>query len=114
LNKSIAELVHDVHSAATTPTAVLRAYGKVALLAHEKTSCLTEVMFPEAEAWAKSGKVNLKGPLAGIPISLKDSIAVSGFDTSVGYSRNTGAPAKEDGALVRLLKEAGLFDSFGR
>jgi Asp-tRNA(Asn)/Glu-tRNA(Gln) amidotransferase A subunit family amidase len=69
-------------------------------------------MFPEAEVWATSGKVNLKGPLAGIPVSLKDSIAVSGFDTSVGYSKNTGAPEKEDGAIVRLLKEAGRCGPF--
>jgi Asp-tRNA(Asn)/Glu-tRNA(Gln) amidotransferase A subunit family amidase len=110
LNKPIAELVHDVQSAATTPTAVLRAYGKVAIRAHEKTGCLTEIMFPEAEGWANSGRVNLKGPLAGIPVSLKDSIVVSGFDTSVGYSRNTGAPAKQDGAIVKLLKEAGWCD----
>lgn len=107
MNKPIADLVHDVQSKATTPTAVLRAYGKVALKAHEKTNCLTEIMFPEAEAWARSGEINLKGPLAGIPVSLKDSISVGGFDTSVGYTRYTGAPLQEDGTIVKLLKEAG-------
>ena len=86
---------------------VLRAYGKMAVKAQEKTNCVTEVMMPEAEKWLERGGVNLKGPLAGIPVSLKDSIHVAGFDTSVGYSRNVGNVQKEDGALVRMLKDAG-------
>ena len=63
-------------------------------------------MLPEAEEWAKN-EVNLKGPLAGIPISLKDSIAVKDFDVSVGYSCNTGMPYAQDGTMVRILKDAG-------
>jgi Asp-tRNA(Asn)/Glu-tRNA(Gln) amidotransferase A subunit family amidase len=85
----------------------LRAYGKVAVKAHEKTNCFTEVMIKDAEGWIERGDINLKGPLAGIPVSLKDSIHVGGFDTSVGYSRNTGSPQNADGAIVRMLKDAG-------
>lgn len=51
--------------------------------------------------------INLKGPLAGIPISLKDTIVVGGFDTSVGYSRYTGKPYPKDGTMARILKDAG-------
>lgn len=65
-------------------------------------------MLPEAEAWAEND-VNLKGPLAGIPVSLKDSIAVGGFDVSVGYSCKTGKPTIKDGALVKILKDAGSY-----
>lgn len=78
----------------------------MAIRAHEKTNCLTEVMLPDAEVWAEN-EVDLKGPLAGIPVSLKDSIAVKGFDTSVGYSCNTGKPCATDGSLVKILKAAG-------
>lgn len=63
-------------------------------------------MLPQAETWAENG-VNLKGPLAGIPVSLKDSISVGGFDTSVGYSCNTFQPVAGDGIIAQLLKEAG-------
>ena len=86
---------------------MLRAYGKAASLAQDKTNCLTEVMIKEAEGWLQDGSINLQGPLAGIPVSLKDSIAVGGFDVSVGYSVNTGKPYPVDGSLVRLLKSAG-------
>lgn len=65
-------------------------------------------MLPEAEKWAEGEGVNLKGPLAGVPVSLKDSIVVGGFDATVGYSRNTSKPYAEDGALVKILKAAGL------
>lgn len=99
--------MQDVHKQITNPVDILRAYGKVAIKAHERTNCVTEILFPEAEEWAKN-EINLKGPLAGIPVSLKDSIQVKGFDISVGYSRNVGKPYAEDGAMVKLLKDAGM------
>lgn len=107
LKRPIAELVNDVHGGSLKPVDILRAYGKVAIEAQKKINCVTEILFPEAEEWIANGDINLKGPLAGIPVSLKDSIAVGGFDVSVGYSRHTGKPYAADGSLVRLLKEAG-------
>ncbi|KAL8718180.1 MAG: hypothetical protein Q9225_004658 [Loekoesia sp. 1 TL-2023] len=106
LNKPIEELVQDVHKTIIKPIDILRSYGKIAVKAHAKTNCLTEVMINRgAEKWIED--VNLKGPLAGIPVSLKDSIAVGGFDVSVGYSRNIGKPYTDDGIMVRILKDAG-------
>jgi Asp-tRNA(Asn)/Glu-tRNA(Gln) amidotransferase A subunit family amidase len=98
-------LVQDVHKNVLKPIDILRTYGKVAVRAHEKTNCLTEIMLPEAETWAE--EIHIKGPLAGIPVSLKDSIIVGGFDVSVGYSCNTGKPYAQDGTIVRILKDAG-------
>lgn len=106
LAKPIEELVKDVHKDVLSPIDILRTYGKVAIRAHKKTNCLTEIMLPEAEVWAETD-INKEGPLAGIPVSLKDSIAVGGFDVSVGYSCNTGKPYTRDGIMVRLLKDAG-------
>lgn len=86
---------------------MLRTYGKVAVKAHERTNCVTELLLPEAESWAQS-EVNLKGPLAGVPVSLKDSIQVKGFDISLGYTKLAEKPYREDGGLVKLLKDAGM------
>lgn len=105
LGKPIEELVQDVHKGVIKPIDILRTYSKLALKAHEKTNCLTEVMISEAELWA--GEVNLKGPLAGIPVSLKDTLIVGGFDATLGYSAHTGKLAAYDGALMRILKDAG-------
>ncbi|KAL9030441.1 MAG: hypothetical protein Q9196_001446 [Gyalolechia fulgens] len=106
LDKPIKELVQDVRKTIIKPIDILRSYGKVAVKAHAKTNCLTEIMInPGAERWIET--INLEGPLAGIPVSLKDSISVGGFDVSVGYSRNTGKPYAEDGTMVKILKDAG-------
>src|SRR6266480_3805217 len=107
LTRPIAELVHDVQTQTLSPVDTLRAYGNAAIKAHASTNCLTEIMVPEAETWVESSEINLQGPLAGVPVSLKDSVAVSGFDVSVGYSRNTGRLCLADGPQVRVLKEAG-------
>lgn len=91
---------------AVSPLDILHTYGKVAKRAQERTNCITELMLPEAESWLES-EINLKGPLAGIPVSLKDSIHVKGFDASVGYAALAGKPILEDGPMVKLLKDAG-------
>jgi hypothetical protein len=59
-SKSIEELVQDVHKNVFKPVDILRAYGKVAVRAQEKTNCLTEIMIAEAEGWAEN-EINLKG-----------------------------------------------------
>jgi Asp-tRNA(Asn)/Glu-tRNA(Gln) amidotransferase A subunit family amidase len=108
LDAPIGSLVKDVQEGKIAPVDILRTYGKTASVAQERTNCVTELLLPEAESWAKpGGGVNLKGPLAGIPVSLKDSIAVGGFDVSVGYSCNVFKPYREDGIMVQLLKRAG-------
>lgn len=106
VNKPIEELVQEVQGGSLPATDVLKTYGKIAVKAQEKTNCVTELLLPEAEAWAQN-EANLKGPLAGVPISLKDSIQVKGFDTTLGYSRLAGKPYADDGPLVKLLKDAG-------
>ncbi|KMU79444.1 fatty-acid amide hydrolase 1 [Coccidioides immitis RMSCC 3703] len=106
IDEPIEDLVEGVQKGAVSARAVLQTYGKVAIKAQERTNCVTELLLPEAEKWADQ-EINLKGPLAGIPVSLKDSIHVKGFDTSVGYTKNTGQPLAEDGGLVKLLKDAG-------
>lgn len=90
---------------------MLDAYTRVAVHAHEKTNCLTEVMVPSARSWLTDGSINLaSGPLAGVPISLKDTIDVGGYDSTTGISSYVTADRKgrpADGAHVRLLKDAG-------
>lgn len=98
--------MQDVHKGAVSPVDIVRTYGKVAVRAQEKTNCVTEILVPEAENWAESD-IDINGPLAGIPVSLKDSLHVKGFDSTLGYSRWANNPAKEDGATARLLKDAG-------
>jgi Asp-tRNA(Asn)/Glu-tRNA(Gln) amidotransferase A subunit family amidase len=105
LNQFASETIAKVQEGSLDPLSVVRAFGKKALKAHEKTNCLTEILLPEAEQWAKA--CNKKGPLAGMPISLKDTASVAGFESCMGYSAYVGKRVKEDSPLVRLLRDAG-------
>ena len=96
-----------MHKDPTKATELLHTYGKVAIKAHEKTNCVTEVMITSAEKWVKDGTINLKGPLAGIPVSLKDTLDVAGYDSTFGVSSRTGNAPSIDGPHVKLLKDAG-------
>ncbi|VDC03105.1 unnamed protein product [Peniophora sp. CBMAI 1063] len=98
-------VVSGVQSGKLDPQDVLRAYSKAALQVHGRTNCLTEVMIPSAEGWA--GTCNLQGPLAGMPISMKDTAVVTGYDSTAGYSAWAFKPYGRNSALTQLLLDAG-------
>lgn len=62
-------------------------------------------MITAAETWAN--ECSRQGPLAGMPVSLKDTVGVAGWDSCIGYSARVGKPMQSDSALVRLLRDAG-------
>lgn len=99
-------VVNNVQIGKWTPLQVLRSYGKRALEAHKATNCLTEIMIDTAEEQAQQS-INKTGPLAGMPVSVKDTVAVQGYDACIGYSAWSGKPIQKDSALVRLLRDAG-------
>ena len=105
INTSLADIAAHVRKDVWQPTEVLQSFGKKALRAHAKTNCITEILIPDAENWAETH--NKKGPLAGVPISLKDSVSVKGYDSTIGYSSFANKPIERDSPLVRLLKDAG-------
>ncbi|KAI6132574.1 amidase signature enzyme [Pisolithus croceorrhizus] len=105
LSRPISSIIHAVQTSSLSPVDVLLAYGKRAIQAQAQTNCLTEVMIGEAEKWARTAIRS--GPLAGVPVSLKDMIGVKGYDSSLGYSAFTNAPVPNDAPIVRLLHDAG-------
>lgn len=107
LNAPIQQLVEDVRSGQRKPHDILLAHSKIVVRSHGRINAVTEVLIPEAEQWLSKGEIDLHGPLAGIPVSLKDSINVKGFPTSLGYSKRADAVAEQDGPLTILLKRAG-------
>ncbi|EJD05467.1 amidase signature enzyme [Fomitiporia mediterranea MF3/22] len=111
LNTPLSTLINNVQSGIWTPTNVLHAYGRKTLSVHAQTNCLTEVFIGDADVWASDVNANLTlkktGPLAGVPVSLKDSIAVAGYDACIGYAAWVGRPVQRDSAIVRLLRDAG-------
>jgi aspartyl-tRNA(Asn)/glutamyl-tRNA(Gln) amidotransferase subunit A len=47
------------------------------------------------------------GPLAGVPVALKDNIAVSGFEMTAGTRHRAGVVADEDAPVYERLRDAG-------
>ncbi|OOQ91453.1 acetamidase [Penicillium brasilianum] len=92
---------------------VIQAYIKRAVVAHQLTNCLTEILFEEALQQAQkldaefSSTGKLQGPLHGIPITLKDQFNVKGVDSTLGYVGRSWQPASEDAVLVQILKNMG-------
>lgn len=83
------------------------------MLSLKKTNSITEVVFEDAlkqareldDHFKKTGE--LKGPLHGIPITLKDQFNIKGVDSTLGYVGRCFQPASEDAVLVQILKNMG-------
>ncbi|KAJ7180614.1 amidase [Mycena filopes] len=113
LKATASEIVSRIESREWTASQVVNAYIARAASAHETTNCVTEVLFVEARQqaleldaeFASTGK--LRGPLHGVPLSVKEQYHIAGFDSSMGYSRLIQKPAARDADCVALLKAAG-------
>jgi Asp-tRNA(Asn)/Glu-tRNA(Gln) amidotransferase A subunit family amidase len=84
-----------------------------AAIAHQLTNCLTEVFFDNAlkraselDAHLASGKTPI-GPLHGVPVSLKDTFKIRGYDASIGLAALCFKPATENSVLVDCLLNSG-------
>ncbi len=106
LSKPASEVVDLVHKGELVPLDVLKAYGKRALEAHAENNCITEILIEDAEEWAKKA-ANSKGPLAGFPISLKDTAGIIGYDSCMGYVNYCNKPFRRYSTIVQILLDAG-------
>ncbi|KAH8431247.1 uncharacterized protein LDX57_008909 [Aspergillus melleus] len=110
---NIGSLLERLKTAKFTAEQVALAYIKRAVIAHQLTNCLTEVVFEEALAQARAldrefqETGQLKGPLHGIPLTVKDQFNVKGVDTTLGYVGRSFAPATDDAVLIHMLKDMG-------
>lgn len=81
-----------------------------------QTNCLTEIFFDDAigrakkldqECDPKSRRGKPLPPLFGLPVSLKDSFQVAGYDTSTGLGCYVDEPAQDNSALAAMLIDLG-------
>jgi Asp-tRNA(Asn)/Glu-tRNA(Gln) amidotransferase A subunit family amidase len=106
-------LAQAIRSKSLTAEDVTTAFCKRAAIAQQVCNCLTEILFTDAilhakyldQEYKRTGKT--LGPLHGVPISLKDTFKVKGYDTSIGIASLAENPAKENSLLVDILLEQG-------
>ena len=78
-----------------------------------QVNCLSETLFDSALKTAKALDEHLKqsgkpkGPLHGLPVSIKDNFNVIGTDSTVGFASLVGQPATYNSTLVDILLGAG-------
>lgn len=94
---------------------VLKCFLLRALEAHATTNCLTAIMLDDAIAAAQAADASFDAAekreslphLLGIPMTIKESIAVIGTDSTMGLASLAHNPAEEDSPVVTLLRRAG-------
>ncbi|KAJ7093138.1 amidase [Mycena epipterygia] len=113
LKATCSEIVEHIKSGEWTSSEVVGAYIARAALAQETTNCVTEALFSEALKDAKdldrefASTKTLRGPLHGVPFSVKDQYDVAGVDSTMGYSGLVHKPAAADADVVSLLISCG-------
>ncbi|SCU82294.1 LAME_0C00518g1_1 [Lachancea meyersii CBS 8951] len=106
-------LAEKIASKNLTSYQVCYAFCHRAALAHQILNCCIEVFFDEAletarrldSYYATTGK--LKGPLHGVPFSLKDQVNLPGIETTIGYISKIGNKANKMSLLAEVLQEHG-------
>ncbi|KAK4937079.1 hypothetical protein LTR10_022202 [Elasticomyces elasticus] len=106
-------VLQKIHSGDWSAEQVCLAFCKRAAIAQQLVNCLTEMCFDEAlhtakeldQAFKATGK--LKGPLHGLPISVKDHVNVAGLRSTLGYCCLADNVPNEDAVFVKALKRAG-------
>ncbi|KAL1873123.1 hypothetical protein VTK73DRAFT_1084 [Phialemonium thermophilum] len=105
-------LVQGLAAQKFTAVAVLNAFRKRASIAQQLTNCITELL-PEALEQAKAADDyirktgNTLGPLHGLPISLKEQIAVANHPTNAGFVAWVDHIVQRDANLVASLRSLG-------
>jgi aspartyl-tRNA(Asn)/glutamyl-tRNA(Gln) amidotransferase subunit A len=109
---SLTEVSGMIHKRTVTSTELVKALLDRINVLNPKLNCYITVMGKEALAQAavldaeqKAGK--FRGPLHGIPISLKDNIDTAGTRTTAASPMFKDRVPTEDAEIVRRLKAAG-------
>ncbi|KAL8614339.1 hypothetical protein ACOMHN_007677 [Nucella lapillus] len=87
----------------------MEVYMKKALEVNDQLNCITDPIF-EAEALAVEldlRQPNQRGPLHGVPVSIKDSLFLEGYDCNAGMTYFVDKLAEKDADIVKLLKSLG-------
>ncbi|MEO1170686.1 MAG: amidase [Myxococcota bacterium] len=108
---TVAELQRRMESGGLRAEALVEAYLEQIEKLNPKLNAVISLL-PDAVAVARAldeerASQGPRGPLHGIPIIIKDNIAVVGVPNTAGSSALAGVPVTEDAPLVTALREAG-------
>jgi len=106
LDLSLEELLEKLREGMLDPLDVLETFQAKALAVDEKLNAVCDYIL-EATEWAKQLRIIPKeerGPLYGLPISVKECFLVKGYDATIGLAKFIGQPAKDDAPIIKFIK----------
>ncbi|XP_069498366.1 vitamin D3 hydroxylase-associated protein-like [Ambystoma mexicanum] len=107
LTLTLVELSRSLQDGSLTPDDVLYAYIEKAFELNKELNCLTDFL-QECESQLQDLKtINQRGPLYGVPVSIKQSIYCQGYDSSCGLLQLHGVLDQQDSVLIQVLKKQG-------
>lgn len=109
---SIREIAEEIHSGIITPTELVQETLERIDEKESDIQAFVTVMRDEAMQAADQAEREIRtglyrGPLHGIPIAIKDLIAVKGVRTSAGSKVLNDHISQEDAAVIEQLRKAG-------
>ncbi|KAF2350278.1 Amidase signature domain [Trinorchestia longiramus] len=107
------ELLQKLREGSMSAVLVLQSHQAMAIEESKRTNCVTEFI-PDAKKWAESldavkfGQMSdVQLPLHGLPVSVTDSIAVQGLDSTLGLRKMLEHPSEQDAVIIKVLKKLG-------
>ncbi len=95
-----------LRSGALRAEEALEAFVAKAVEVNRRTNAVTEFLDDASEAARRLDALpsGQRGPLHGVPVSLKEHLHLSGRDATVGVPRYVDVPRERDAALVSMLR----------
>eukprot|EP00094_Tigriopus_californicus_P005009 TCALIF_04823-PA protein Name:"Similar to faah-1 Fatty acid amide hydrolase 1 (Caenorhabditis elegans)" AED:0.06 eAED:0.06 QI:0/0.83/0.69/0.92/0.83/0.84/13/66/586 len=102
-------LIQELRDGSLRAKTVIHAYQDAAIKTHQETNCVVRFI-AEAEAWAEARDTlhpEERGPLHGIPISVKECYFIKGYESTAGLTWLLGHPSEENALIVDQMISLG-------
>ncbi|KAM4045150.1 vitamin D3 hydroxylase-associated protein-like [Anomaloglossus baeobatrachus] len=107
LEMSLLELTEKLKDGSLSPEDVLYSYIQKALEVNDDLNCVTVFLTDCEEQLKRLRENSVKGPLYGIPVSIKEHIGYQGHPSTCGLIQYLDVLEKEDSVIVSVLKKQG-------
>ncbi|CAH8637703.1 unnamed protein product [Heterobilharzia americana] len=101
VEKPFCELIKCLKHGEFTPQKVLLAYQHKAFKVDQQCNCVVEFLYPNFD------EINLNGPLAGAPVSIKENLNIKGSESHAGMVKFLNGPSSEDSYIIQVIKSFG-------
>lgn len=101
------ELAEQLKDGSLPPEVALYVYAEKALEVHNDVNCVTVFMSDCDAQLKKLQERGERGPLYGVPVSIKEQVAYKGHPSTCGLVQYLDVVEEEDSVIVKVLKEQG-------